>query len=88
MNASNFAMIEKIANGGTSKVSPSESGQYIYIVAITSVNGASQTITFEDDSDLNVLEVPKNSNMSFAAPIRCKSFTPSDADISVCYIQQ
>tara|TARA_Y100000310_G_C20471306_1_gene710184 strand:+ start:518 stop:793 length:276 start_codon:yes stop_codon:yes gene_type:complete len=76
----------KISNNGTAKVSAA-SGKNIYIVAITSADASATTLTFADDADLGVLELPAASAISFQAPIRCSSFTPSDADISVVYYE-
>jgi hypothetical protein len=76
----------KISNNGTAKVSASSSTS-IYLVAVTNVNTSVQTLTFADDSDLGVLEVPASSAISFQAPIRCLSFTPSHADMSIVYYE-
>jgi hypothetical protein len=76
----------KISNNGTAKVSASSS-KLIYIVAITNADTAVQTITFADDADLGVLEVPAGSALNFQAPIRCSSFTPSDDDMSIVYYE-
>ena len=73
-----------ISNNGTAKVSPG-TGLYLYIVAVTSVESAAQNITFSTDAALGVLEIPAASTLSLPFPIRCSSFTPSHADISVVY---
>ena len=76
----------KISNNGTAKVSAS-SETYIYIVAVTSADSGATNLAFADDADLGVLEVPAASAISFQAPIRCSSFTPSDADMSIVYYE-
>ena len=82
----NSRFANKISNNGTSKVSAPTS-TLIYIVAITNSDAAVQTLTFADDSDLGVLELPAGTAINFQAPIRCSSFTPSDADMSIIYYE-
>jgi len=76
-----------IANNGTSKISGDATLQpiNIYVTAVTNAHSADTTVTFADDSDLGVLEIPKESTLNLTSPIKCASFTPSNANMSVAY---
>ena len=73
-----------IENNGTAKIS-APTDRKIYITAITNSKGSATTLTFADDTNLEVLELPTNASLSFNSPIRCSSFTPAHAAISVAY---
>ena len=76
-----------ITNNGTSKISGDVNLQPVncYLTAVTSVAVGSSTITFSDDANLGVLEIPGSGTISFPSPIRCSTFTPSHADLSIAY---
>ena len=75
-----------ISNNGTAKISGDATLQPIncYVTAVTN-HGVDSTVTFADDTELGVLEVPASGSTSFPFPIRCSSFTPGSAKISVAY---
>ena len=77
----------KIANDGTAKISAT-AGSAIFVTAVTSAHSSATTVTFADDSDLGILEVPAASTLNLTIPIRCASFTPSHAAISVVYYEE
>ena len=76
-----------IANNGTAKISGDVNLQPIncYVTAVTNAHSSDTTVTFADDSNLGVLELPKESTINLTNPIRCASFTPSNANMSVVY---
>ena len=76
-----------IANNGTAKISGDAGLQpiNIYVTAVTNGNSAAKTLTFADDANLGVLELPPESTLNLSFPIRCASFTPNHADVSVAY---
>ena len=76
-----------IANNGTTKISGDATLQpiNIYVTAVTNGNSAAKTLTFSDDANLGVLELPPQSTLNLSFPIRCASFTPNHADVSVAY---
>ena len=73
----------KISNNGTAKISAA-SGKKIYITAISNAHSGATTLTFADDSDLGVFELPVG-YVSLNSPIQCSSFTPGHAAVSVAY---
>ena len=75
----------KISNNGTAKVSAS-SGTLIYITAASNAHSSATTLTFADDADLGVLELPVG-YISLNSPIQCSSFTPGNAAVSVAYYE-
>jgi len=77
----------KIANNGTAKISAT-AGTSIYVTAVTNAHSSDTTVTFADDSDLGVLEMPKETTLNLTIPIRCASFTPSNANMSVVYYEE
>ena len=77
----------KIANNGTAKISAT-TGTVIGVTAVTNAHSADTTVTFADDSDLGVLEMPLETTLNLTIPIRCASFTPSHADMSVVYYEE
>ena len=73
----------KISNNGTAKIS-APSGEKIYITNITNAHSGATTLTFADDSNLGVLELPVG-YMTLYSPIVCSSFTPGNAATSIGY---
>jgi len=84
MPAQYFA--NKIANNGTAKISASTDCK-ILVTAVTNAHSADTTVTFEDDANLGVLEVPKETTLNLTTPIMCASFTPSNANMSIVYYE-
>jgi hypothetical protein len=84
MSAKNFA--NKISNNGTAKITAT-TGYKILVTAVTNAHSADTTVTFADDSDLGVLELPKETTLNLTTPIMCASFTPSNANMSVVYYE-
>ena len=76
-----------IANNGTAKISGDATLQpiNIYVTAVTNANTSAKTVTFADDANLGVLEVPPSSTLNLSSPIKCASFTPNHGDLSVAY---
>jgi hypothetical protein len=73
----------KISNNGTAKIS-APSGKKIYITLISNAHSGATTLTFADDSDLEVFELPVG-YVSLSSPIQCSSFTPGNVAVSVAY---
>jgi len=79
-----------VTDSDSTKVSAS-SGHYIYILGILTQGTASMKVEFTDDADLQDLKFTGGTNGSgffpLLAPIRCKSFTPDNDAICVCYCE-
>jgi len=61
-----------IANGGTAKISGDATLQPInvYVTAVTNGNTSAKTLTFADDTNLGVLEVPPSSTLVAQSNVR------------------
>lgn len=73
-----------LSTGGTAKVSAG-TGLSIYVVAVTNADPAAQSVAFADDASLGSLKLGINGSISLPCPIKCSSFTPSNAAVSVVY---
>jgi hypothetical protein len=73
-----------LSTGGTAKVSAS-SGLSIFVVAVTNSDSSAQNVTFADDASLGILKIGANGSISLPCPIKCSSFTPGNAALSIVY---
>ena len=88
----NDLIVTKIANNESSAVNAS-TGQWIYILGVSSGGTGDATLTFSDDADLDVLRWGSgNASPVMLAPIRCKSFTMAHGggvtNVSVMYTER
>ena len=73
-----------LSTGGTTKVSAG-TGLSIYVVAVTNGETSVQPLTFADDASLGILKIGANGSISLPCPIKCSSFTPGNAALSIVY---
>ena len=73
-----------LSTGGTTKVS-APSGLSIFVVAVTNSDGSTQNVTIADDASLGILKIGANGSISLPCPIKCSSFTPGNAALSIVY---
>ena len=83
----NYLHVNNIACGATAKVEAS-SGEMFRITSAHNGHSSAVTLTFADDSLLNVVTIAAGASIDFsAAPIICHSFTPSHASLAVFYFK-
>ncbi len=83
----NCLNVNKIACGGTTKVSPTSGSSFVRVTAIHNGHTSATTVTFADDSALNTITVGAGASVDLGlAPVICRSFTPGHAALSVFYV--